>query len=686
MRADFRSVLSRRVPATIMSTARLLLIAAAFSGCATMSSRGLAASPAVDVSTYAQLLRMADVRELDRSLAERAFADTSRVMRVAAIRAVAWSGGRELAPALRNMLTERDTAVAAEAAFALGLMRDTASIPVLAAALTGRTQVAVEAAWSLGNIGAPARDQIENALRRGAGDSAVTGALLLAAARLQPAPVELAAQYARNPYAGVRWRAAYVIARPLSPAGVRVLLTLVRDNDPLVRAQVARGMAKAATGDSLATEALTALGALSQDRDPHVRAAAARALASHGEAGRAALLPLVRDLDANVRTAAVQALPSAAGDAVDWAELWEADTASIVRRAVLAGAASRGVILPAADTSHAVSWRSDADPAKRAAAAASYAALPRGRDRIAHARAMLEDPEPVVRLAALGAIAPHADSIDAHAERADMVRMAVEDTDPYVRAAALGMLARVGDARDVAMVLHAFRAAHRDQVNDALLASIQALGAIWRRDSVAVNEMMGESLTRLEPPNDHLTRSAGALLPPLAHWSGSTVDPRHITWYETRAREIVLPAVGGRLPRVELRTDRGPIVIELFALDAPLTVHNFLSLAADGYFDGSRFHRVVPAFVAQGGDPTGTGSGGPSWAIRDEINRRRYVRGAVGMALSGPDTGGSQFFLTLAPAPHLDGGYTVFGRVVSGQPAMDALVQGDLLRAVVVLP
>ncbi|RPH54105.1 peptidylprolyl isomerase, partial [bacterium] len=95
------------------------------------------------------------------------------------------------------------------------------------------------------------------------------------------------------------------------------------------------------------------------------------------------------------------------------------------------------------------------------------------------------------------------------------------------------------------------------------------------------------------------------------------------------------------------------------------------------------FHRVVPDFVLQGGDPRGDGTGGPGYAIRDEINPLRYDRGAVGMALAGPDTGGSQFFLTLSPQPHLDGGYTVFGEVVSGGEVMDQIRIGDRIETVV---
>ena len=123
------------------------------------------------------------------------------------------------------------------------------------------------------------------------------------------------------------------------------------------------------------------------------------------------------------------------------------------------------------------------------------------------------------------------------------------------------------------------------------------------------------------------------------------------------------------------------IEIELLAADAPLTVRNFMTLADRRYFDGARWHRVVPNFVIQDGDPYGNGSGGPGYAIRDEMNRVRYLEGAVGMALSGPDTGGSQFFITHSPQPHLDGGYTVFGRVVSGSmPAVFRVAQDDLIE------
>jgi cyclophilin family peptidyl-prolyl cis-trans isomerase/HEAT repeat protein len=126
-----------------------------------------------------------------------------------------------------------------------------------------------------------------------------------------------------------------------------------------------------------------------------------------------------------------------------------------------------------------------------------------------------------------------------------------------------------------------------------------------------------------------------------------------------------------------LETTRGDIEIELFMEDAPLTAANFIWLAKRGFYDGLSFMRVVPNFVIQGGDPRNDQEGGPGYSVRCEINLRPFERGSVGMALAGKDTGGSQFFITLSAQPHLDGGYTCFGRVVSGMPAADHMVPGD---------
>ena len=125
-----------------------------------------------------------------------------------------------------------------------------------------------------------------------------------------------------------------------------------------------------------------------------------------------------------------------------------------------------------------------------------------------------------------------------------------------------------------------------------------------------------------------------------------------------------------------IHTNQGAIALELFPEDAPKTVENFVKLARDGFYDGVVFHRVIPDFMIQGGDPTGTGSGGPGYQFEDEFNDQKVVRGALAMANAGPNTNGSQFFIvTTEAAPWLDGKHTVFGRVTDGMDVVDAIAE-----------
>ena len=135
-------------------------------------------------------------------------------------------------------------------------------------------------------------------------------------------------------------------------------------------------------------------------------------------------------------------------------------------------------------------------------------------------------------------------------------------------------------------------------------------------------------------------------------------------------------------PHVFIETSKGTIEFELAVLDAPQTARNFITLARKGFFNGLPIHRVVPNFVVQDGDPRGDGEGGPGYTIRDELNQRPFVRGTVGMALSWRDTGGSQFFITHSPQPHLDARYTAFGHVVNGMEVVDRIQQGDTIQRV----
>ncbi len=134
----------------------------------------------------------------------------------------------------------------------------------------------------------------------------------------------------------------------------------------------------------------------------------------------------------------------------------------------------------------------------------------------------------------------------------------------------------------------------------------------------------------------------------------------------------------------EIETNKGIIELELHSEHAPKTVNNFVFLAREGFYDGVSFHRVISNFMIQGGDPTGTGRGGPGYCFGDEVeeNPLKHERGVISMANAGPNTNGSQFFITHSPQPHLNGKHTVFGKVVSSQDIVDSIRQGDTIERI----
>ena len=139
-----------------------------------------------------------------------------------------------------------------------------------------------------------------------------------------------------------------------------------------------------------------------------------------------------------------------------------------------------------------------------------------------------------------------------------------------------------------------------------------------------------------------------------------------------------------RTYHVVIKTNKGDIQLDLNPAEAPMTVNNFVALARDGYYDGVTFHRVVPRFVIQGGDPTGTGSGGPGYKFKDEAVKRPYKAGTVAMANAGPNTNGSQFFICLEDQPGLPPNYTIFGDTVAGMDVVRNIRVGDVMQSVTV--
>ena len=142
---------------------------------------------------------------------------------------------------------------------------------------------------------------------------------------------------------------------------------------------------------------------------------------------------------------------------------------------------------------------------------------------------------------------------------------------------------------------------------------------------------------------------------------------------------VVLATMPEKQYTATIETEKGNLVLELFASDVPVTVNNFVSLAREGFYDGLTFHRVVPGFVVQGGCPIGDGTGGPGYQFDDEITEHTHVAGALSMANSGANTNGSQFFITYTPQHHLDGHHSIFGQLVEGTDVLESIEPGDVM-------
>lgn len=136
--------------------------------------------------------------------------------------------------------------------------------------------------------------------------------------------------------------------------------------------------------------------------------------------------------------------------------------------------------------------------------------------------------------------------------------------------------------------------------------------------------------------------------------------------------------------KATIETVKGNLVLELFASDVPKTVNNFVCLVRDGFYNGVTFHRVIPGFMAQGGDPTGTGRGGPGYKFADEFTQHKHETGALSMANAGPNTNGSQFFITYTPQPHLNGMHSVFGRLIKGMDVLENIKNGDIMKKIII--
>jgi cyclophilin family peptidyl-prolyl cis-trans isomerase/HEAT repeat protein len=650
-----------------------------------------AQDPAI-VEVLASILQAEDARQFSTIVLDGAARHPDPLVRRVAARAVGHIGDLQGTDLLLELLQDPDSTVQREAAFALGLLRDPRALPALRELVINtlpdrQNDVHAEAVTAIAKLGGPDAAAVFRELlgpwaarATSAAPPVVVDAALNEAWRLGPdAPVDLMLDFTGSPLRHAKIGAIYSLARVRAPRASEVLLAATGDRDDDARTYAVRALT-AAYADTAGLDR-TALAArvrrLVGDDNPHVRINALRALGSYHDSS---LVSVVRDRladgDLNVRVQAVTALGElGGGDAIAVLRDQVGRRPFAVRRAALIGLA-RTAGIAALDL--VAEWLGNTEWRERAAGAEALGYI--ARDTVIPWLTYLtqdEDPRvAAVALTSLTAVGPDSATV--------WSRQLITRPDAVVRALAAERLGASANPADIDRLVAGYRLALRDSIPDARIAIVTALGSIAElgfAERVAVEDRF---LAKVPASTDYLVkRAAQDRFPEAARrWGPPTpiATGRSLEDYRGIARRYL--AGGGGAQTIIVDTDRGRLTIDLFAGDAPITVSALLQLVDQRVFDGGSWHRVVPNFVIQDGDPRGDGWGGPGFNLRDEINRNRFQEGYVGLALSGPDTGGSQFFITLSPQPHLDGTFTVIGRVISGMEVVDLITQGDRIRTI----
>jgi cyclophilin family peptidyl-prolyl cis-trans isomerase/HEAT repeat protein len=572
--------------------------------------------------------------------------------------------------ALLPLLKDADARVRREAAFALGQIGHHSARAALEHSLTDAdpevTDLSLEALGKLGDKAATP----QVVARLGAKSPQLRGDAAIALWRLaDKSALGSLLAHLDDPVADVRWKVVYALEKLDDPRRIGTAVApLLRDPDALVQAHAARtlGRAHAQGATGALVEAL-------QSRNDAVVVNALRALQliadSTDTASLSAIARLLAHPNAHVRVTAATAL----GDHFAW---WTAST----------GAEANATSVLALATT-------DYDPATRGAAARSLIAR-LGFDGWSRFSPMLEDSSVYVRVAVLDGIRQmDATVVAGHAQPlADVLFASMRDVRPRFE--------RMTAAEVAGTLIGRAQGKPHQSTFDGLLARLQALvddpdvliaasaaGALGdANDRPSVRHLVGAYAAR---GKDADADARIGIRDALRQLAGRAFADSIEKLYPAPAPPVTY-AEGWELPPTETRavltTSAGVIEWRFLGAEAPQTVRNFITLAKKGYFDGLRVHRVVPDFVIQDGDPTGTGSGGPGYSIRCEYNHQRYDAGQVGMALSGKDTGGSQWFITLAPQPHLNGKYTIFAAITKGLDVARRITQGDIIQHVEILP
>jgi cyclophilin family peptidyl-prolyl cis-trans isomerase/HEAT repeat protein len=670
-----------------------------------------------------QIMKAEDERRWDDDLRQ-LLADPNPAVRTRAALAAGRIGNEDSVGALSQLLEDKDAGVRAMAAFALGEVEAASGAASLLPILKNASEPAIvraRAIEALGKIaGALPREQEARRLELGAAildalkgetgpaSDRLTAILgLTAVLRSRPANAgPTVAKFLDHSDARVRGDAGNTLARLRLKDGNEQLRKLLDgDADAIVRANAARVLG--ITEDKASFDAI--LKHAIDDPDSRVRVNAIRSLASLKEARAAE--PLLKranapQLSTNEALEIATTLGRLLATKEDQAALtWlnklnetldhTAPEVEIALVRIAPAAYLRGFGTPAKESvqrSILLNWRSASGIA---AGLGEIAAMPESIKTkldvasIAESllRAMLDYRNSSVKVNTL--VAVHSeyaipDVLRGYAafkpkDLADVLLKHLNESDVIVRGAAADLLGDLPPSEQHTTALAAALArTQNDPLNDATLSIIDSLG---KQKSEAANKAIMSTLDW----RDHLVRRRAVNVLKANGAGDFSARIGIVQTSNTAADYRRALARAGRKTRAIVTTTKGSFTMELLPEAAPLTVDNFVQLAQRSFFNGITIHRVVPNFVIQDGDPRGDGNGGPAQhQIRCEINEVPYDRAAVGMALSGKDTGGSQWFVTHSPQPHLDGGYTVFGRVVAGMDVVDNIIRGDVIKSIVI--
>ena len=624
------------------------------------------------------LLEIEDRRAFDASTLESAARSNDPALRARSAIALGRIGDARGRALLALLLSDPDPEVQKSAAFGSQIFGD----PTLTAEL-----IPLLASRDASVVGSAAR--AVGFLARGDGQDALVAAVDAAASPepratllrslwrfAAPATVQAALRFANDPDPRVRFGAIYAIGRKPLESSLPALTSALADGDADIAADAARALGVLAKKESLepllatldsgkpplVTNALVALEAVLEKN----------AGTATGKGKIARVLSLAGDANTNIAVPALILLRQfSAADRDVFRRLWSIATTGTGRRREVALLSATAVLrdkaLPALETAA----RSPDAPLRGAAAEAlgylTFAKAGSLRGKLA------SDPNPLVRSAVLAGLR----TAEAVTQNRALVQAALNDADAGVRASAVEALTRTGDPSVIPLISETLSKSGGMREPDVPIAVVAAAEKL--RSESGARELVEAAYRH---PNPVVARIARRSL--LLNFRAAPAGFPAPEFRPSRSSADYLGLLAdAKKPWVAtVDTPRGAFRIRFAGRAAPITVMNFVTLAQRGFFNGVPIHRVVPNFVIQDGDPTGTGNGGPGYEIRDELNPIEYSEGTVGMALSGPDTGGSQWFVTHAPQPHLDGIYTVFGQVIAGQDVVERIEQGDRITRI----